>query len=126
MAAITWTDVSDLASELSAVATTARTLILALVNAKVDVESLDGEAGELTKAVRVYYAAHLGALSLQGSGAWTGAVVSESAGGLSRSYASNSPNGTSPLWDKTPYGQTLRALLRTSGARAPFAINGGS
>lgn len=114
MAAITWADVTGMAAELSAVNIIWQTVILGIANTQISVSAFDGEDGKRTRAVRTAFSAHFGALSLQGDGKWTGQVIAESALGLSRSYASNSPMGTDPLWDKTPYGQMLRALMQIS------------
>lgn len=116
MADITWTDVTDIASELSVISSAARTMILALVNDHFDVEVFpDGEAGAKLKLARVYLAAHHGALGKKAGGFWTGEITGESADGLARQYASNSPMGTDALLDKTPYGQLLRWLIRSLG-----------
>lgn len=59
-----------------------------------------------------YLAAHRWALTLRGAMGQSGAVVGESVGGVSRQYAQNSPMGTSPDYDLTPYGKQYKALLR--------------
>lgn len=74
--------------------------------------------GSLRRRGEALVAAHIVSRELQGSNGPAGPVVSESAGGLSRSYAS--PGGLSRSdsdWGSTPYGQRylrLRATLPTS------------
>ena len=74
--------------------------------------------GDLRKVGEALVAAHIAAKELQGSNGPAGPVVSESAGGLSRSYAS--PGGQSrsdSYWATTSFGQrylNLRATLPTS------------
>jgi hypothetical protein len=123
MASITWDHVLDHAPELSVVDTDARVDILAVANEVLDVTHFGGESAAKTKLARVYFAAHFGTIDSQGSSGATGAVIGESVGGLSRQYASNSPMGTDPLWEKTPYGQAFRALLRaTPVLRGPWIL----
>ena len=116
---VTWSEVKAIDSTLSAVDLDAQTMILAFANNALIPSLFGGEASPKLRLARIYIAAHFGALSLQGSGKWTGQVISESALGIARSYQSNSPNGTNPLWDKTPHGQAYRTLVRTSRARGP-------
>lgn len=114
MAAILWSDVTDVAKELATgVPVGAQTMILALVNDKI---LLDDEDGHMTKMARCYFAAHLGVFTKAAGGA-VGSVIAQAAGGLSRQYASNSPMGTDPLLDKTGYGQQFRLLVRLSPVR---------
>lgn len=120
MAAITWTDVVDVAPALSTVDADAQTMILAYVNAELDVVMFGGEAAPKTKLARVYLAAHLGTLSRPGASATAaGPVVSESAGGLSRSYANMVSSTSSAGLERTTFGTMYAFLVGTSLARAP-------
>lgn len=116
MAAITWADVTAHAPELvtaTGPSTGAQTDILAVANDVLDVSQFGGESAAKTKLARIYYAAHFGTIDAQGSSGATGAVISESVGGLARAYAAFSPMGSDPLWDATPYGKAFRALVRS-------------
>lgn len=114
MASIIWSDVLAHAPELSIVSSGAQADILAVANTVLDVSQFGGETAPKTKLARIYFAAHFATIDAQGSTGATGPVIGESVGGLSRQYASNSPMGTDPLWEKTPYGQAFRALLRAT------------
>lgn len=122
MAAITWAAVEDLAPELSTVNADAQTEILNFVNDAFDPAALGGEASYRLRMARIYYAAHFGTVTAQGSSGAAGPVIGESAGGLSRQYASFSPAGSDPLLDSTPYGKQLRLIIRNSPARGPLVI----
>lgn len=120
MAAIDWTAVIAHAPELAAVSSQARTEILAHVNTALDVEVFGGEDAPKTRLARIYLAAHLGAgVANSGGSTSVGAVTSESAGGLSRSYGQAAVVATASL-GSTSYGQAYLALVNTSAARAPF------
>lgn len=114
MASIVWDDVIAHAPELSTVGSTAQDDILAVANEVLDVTQFGGEDAAKTRLARIYFASHFATIDSQGSSGATGAVVSETVGGLSRAYASVSASGTDPLWDRTPYGQAFRALLRAT------------
>lgn len=119
MAAITWSDVSLLAPELSTVAAGAQTLILAYVNDVHDVDAIDGdgEDGYRTKLARIYLAAHLATKIGTGAGG-AGAVTSESVGGLSRSYAVAASSGAE--LETTGYGTAYLGILNRSPVRGPW------
>lgn len=120
---ITWTNVTDHAPELSTVAVAAQADILAVANDVLDVVRFGGEDAAKTKLARIYFAAHFGTIDAQGASGAVGAVIGETVGGLARQYAANSPDGTDPLWEKTPYGQAFRALLRATPAlRGPWLL----
>ncbi len=74
--------------------------------------------GGLRRRAEALVAAHIVSRQMQGSNGPAGPVVSESAGGLSRSYAS--PGGLSRSdseWGTTSYGKrylTMRSTLPTS------------
>lgn len=123
MAAITWSDVTAHAAQLTTavVPSAARTDILAYVNSVVNVKVIDGEDGPKSKMARIYLAAHFGEVARSQGLLSSGAVTSESAGGLARSYAAILTMDPASL-GASRYGQEYTALIRTSGARAPFVI----
>jgi hypothetical protein len=99
---ITWSDVTDIASELSTVATDTQNAILAQVALQLD----EDEWAELYDVGCVYLAAHLATvIARRGSG---GAVTSESAGVVSRSYAAAS---NSSQLSSTSYGVEYERLI---------------
>lgn len=106
MAAITWTDVTNHAPELSTVTAGAQTDVLAYVNAALSVSLFGDETSPRLKLCRVLLAAHLATLEAQRN--TSGPVTAAAAGGLSRSYgalASRSIAGT------TGYGRAFLASL---------------
>jgi hypothetical protein len=123
MAAITWTNVTNHAAALSAVATDARTDILALVNGNgVAVDKFDGEAGETTKLARIYLAAHFGAMSLRGATGGSGTVTQMSEGGVSISYSQMTAAQVSDTLADTPYGKLFAALIARSPKLRGFLV----
>lgn len=125
MSAIIWADVTAIAPELSTVSDDAQDSILAHVNTALAVDIFGGESAPKTRLARIYLAAHLGSASRTGSSGASGAagpVVSESAGGLSRSYANlTSASGTGGLSSST-YGQLFEALVGSTPARCPVVV----
>lgn len=122
MAAILWSHVTDHAPELAGVAIDAQTDYLALANTFLNVSMLDGEDGPRTKLARIYLAAHFATLDRMRGTSTAGPVVSESRGGLSRSYANlTQMSVASGLFGQTTYGQNYATLVRTSRARFPVA-----
>lgn len=120
MAPITWTNVTDHAAELASVAVDAQTDYLALANTFLNVGMFDGEDGPRTKMARIYLAAHFATLDRLRGTSIAGPVVSESRGGLSRSYANLTQMSlASGLFGQTTYGQNYATLVRTSRARWP-------
>ena len=120
MADITWTHVTNFASELTGVDAAAQTDILSFVNTELDATECGGESSARYKMMRVYLAAHLATLTTGGSAASAaGPVISEKAGDLSVGYAQLASSGDwDVLLDSTSYGKMYRMLLRTSPARA--------
>lgn len=118
MAAITWDQVEDFASEAGDVPVAAQTAILAHVNTTLDVTLFPlGEDDPQLTLTRIYLAAHMaaGAIPGTGSGGPAGTVTSESAGGLSRSYGTAGAGSavlSSSLWGGTEYGRKAAALIR--------------
>lgn len=120
MAVIAWTDVEALAPELTSVGVPAQTMYLAMANTFLNVGMLDGEDGPRVKLARIYLAAHFATLDRLRGNAIAGPVVSESRGGLSRSYANLTQMSlASGLFGQTTYGQNYATLVRTSKARWP-------
>lgn len=117
MAAITWSDVTALAGELSNVSPTAQTIILNWVNTALDVSFFaGGETSSKLKLTRIYLAAHLGSL-----GPRVGIVTSESEDDLSIGYTIPPiPPGGDPFWFRTGYGEAYQMMVNTTAARLPF------
>lgn len=122
MAAITWTDVTDVAKELTTVSVGAQTAILLLVNDFLDVGTWGGEDSQKLKMGRVFLAAHIATLSAKRKGK-AGTVSSEAAGGLSRSYQSLA---TATALSLTSYGDLYTMLAKSTAARAGLSLAGGA
>lgn len=119
MADILWSDVTDAITDLPTISASMQTAILGLVNKRVDGAVFDGEDGETTKLARIFLAGHLAVMSKRPARGSAGPVTSESAGGLSRSYAQMTSASELAL---TAHGTAFSFLVRTSGARAPFVV----
>lgn len=120
MAAITWTDVTDVAEEFLTPATPigAQTLFLAIVNgAGIDASNFGGEDADLTKAARVFYVAHLETIRRRRG---LGAIASQSEGGASQSYWYGFM--TPRMLHTTGYGQALVQLIMGTPARAGVVV----
>jgi hypothetical protein len=116
---VTWADVTDFAPGLSTVAVEAQAAILAYVNG-LD-PSLGGDSATMTAAgrlARVYLAAHFGTVTKRGLGA-AGGLVSQSAGGLSRSYAGLTDSRSLA---STTFGALYLSIIDASPARAPVVV----
>lgn len=122
MAPIIWTDVTDWDPSLttSLITTNARTLILSVVNDMLNVNEFGGESDDRLKMARILLAAHFGELNRRRSNGASGAISSQSAGGLSRSYMT-SGLATREFGTTNP-GQLFLAMLRASPARSPRAV----
>jgi hypothetical protein len=117
MAVITWSDVTAVIPEMSAVTTTLpQTLALAVANTRFAVAEWDGESSEILKLARILMAAHLALVSLPGTSGSTGPVVSESGGGLSVAYASLAAKSDG-TYDSV-YMQQINTLRKTRACRA--------
>lgn len=101
---ITWSDVEVIAPELSTLAISAQTAILA----RVDRQISDSVWGVFANDGRVYLAAHYGTLVGRGAGG-VGPVISESLGPMSRSYGWSGMYGALAT---TAYGLEYLRLLR--------------
>lgn len=115
-----WTDVTGYDARMANVSSGAQTIILGVVNVALNVGEFGGESSDTLKAARVFLAAHFGTMNLAGVKGVTGPVSSQSAGGLSRSYAALATNQS--MFGTTAAGQAFLALLRASPARAPRAV----
>lgn len=120
MAPITWADVTSYATTLTTVDPVQQADLLALVNRGFSAV-FDGEDGPKTRLARIYVAAHFAALPGAGEQRAAGPVVSESRGGLSRSYQAISAGGgaDSDTWNDTQWGRRYLQLLLGSKARWP-------
>lgn len=120
MADIVWSDVEDFASELAddAVSAGAQATILAYVNGAFSPDAFKNEA--TLKLARILLAAHVATMSaVSGGDMAAGPVLSEGAGGLTRSYA-DLVSGSTTGFSGSSYGDQLAYLMRTSKARRPF------
>lgn len=126
MADITWTDVTDLASELenwpdnavdAASRTRIRDLLLSYVNDAHLVSVFDGEEGSKTKLVRMLLAAHAATMLTRASSNEAGVVQSEALGPQSKSYAAISSALTPEGLQATQYGIQYVFMIQTSSAR---------
>jgi hypothetical protein len=119
---ITWDDVVAIAPELSVISTDGQTIILEYVNSALVPSEWHGEGSAFLRLARIYLAAHYGTITRQQGAGPAGPVTSESAGGLSRSYAVLFAPGGSSSMDTTPYGRSYNSLLERSPARAGRAL----
>lgn len=114
MAPILWSDVTSVAPELAnKISDAAQLIVLSIANSQFDVNGWGGETSQTLKDARCLLAAHHGTLMRRkGIG---GAVASEGAGGINRSFQ----NSARPSeLNATSYGQLLLALMRTRPFRA--------
>lgn len=91
--------------EFAAVADATLDIYIARATARVSADWSD----TIRDTAILYLAAHLYALDAQGTGAASGAVSSESAGSVSRSYA---VSATSTGYGATHWGRVFEQLLR--------------
>jgi hypothetical protein len=119
MADITWTHVTNMSSELSAVSAAAQVDILAHVNL-LAADKLGGEASPRYKLARVLLAAHYGKLSMTNGATPAGPVIAESEGQVSRAYGFMGGAASAEM-SSTVWGREYIAMVRRSGAaRAPM------
>ncbi len=112
---VTWADVQAIAPELTdtAVPTGTQAVLLSMVDRQIDDDAWD----DLADDGRRYLAAHMGTVYVTtagGSAASVGAVISESVGPMSRSYASarTSAGSLDPLLGTTRYGIWYLHMIR--------------
>lgn len=121
MAFVTWADVVTLlpAPELAEVSLVTQGEILAYVHETLNVSRLGGEDSARLRRARMLLAAHMASTGGSGGDVIAGPVISETTGGISRTYAQVvSGDG----YEGTTYGQELARLIRTSAARIPFLV----
>lgn len=116
MADINWDDVTAIAPELASFDATAQDFILEFVNDSFD--SRDWKASAL-KLARIYLAAHVATISNQGGDLTAGPVISETVGGISRTYANVM---TGVAFSGSTYADMLNLLISQSLARLPKVI----
>lgn len=121
MAAITWTDVTNVAPELSTIAVAQQTALLLLVNDYLDPNTWEGEGSQKLTSGRAYLAAHLATLGKRKG--VNGMLTAEAGGGLSRSYGML----TNPtMYSLTTYGEIFAMLAKSTVARAGFSLANGA
>lgn len=108
--AISSTDVQNVAPELSSTESGRMNWAVGVANGRFSNDVLGEPKANLARA---YYAAHL--LSLGDAGA-RGGVVSESMGGISRTFTTRNAQGSD--LESTSYGAACKAILRGHGLRA--------
>lgn len=119
MTAIIWSNVTDVIPEMSTTPLGSQTLWLALVNGPmVNVEVFGGEDKDLTKAARIFLAAHFETMRRRRGVA--GTISSQSEGGVSQAYATSLMNPR--VLDQTSYGQMFRMCVTGTGARAGLLL----
>ena len=121
MAGIAWDDVVNLAPDLSGVSYGAQDLILEYVNDALAVDQFGGEDALSLKMARIYLAAHMAVLERTAASGSPGQVVSESVGGLSRTYASSS-SGAATGFAATSYGRAYLDIVHRSMGRVMVAL----
>lgn len=82
----------------------------------------ESQWGSCATQAQALVAAHLIAMGLKGGSSPSGSVTAESAGGISRSYASSSMSGTGGFWQSTTFGMRYWALLSTR-AFSPMVLH---
>ncbi len=78
--------------------------------------------GSCADKAEALVAAHLLTLALAGSTSPSGAVTAESAGGVSRSYASAPTTGADGFWQSTSFGQRFQAIAKNR-ITAPMVLH---
>lgn len=115
---VTWADVILIAPELATASVPWGEQLLADVLAELSLPQL---GNTFDRAVK-YLTAHRACLMKDGAFGKAGAVVAESVGGLSHSFAANSPVGTHPTYDKTPYGRVYLSIIMGNSRRVGFVV----
>lgn len=113
------TDVLAVAPQLSTLPDAAWVMILALVN------DFDWDCDPVLKKLALcFFGAHLGTVSgSTGASGATGPVISESAGGLKRTYAQATSTASVADLNRTTYGQQFLALLKFGACtRGPVLV----
>lgn len=113
MADITWTNVTNIAPELSTAPVALQTAMLASVNGRI-VEAQWPSVARAEEA-RAYLAAHMATLLRRGGGGSVGPLSSITVGQVSKTFAT--PGSTASSYDATPYGSMYKQLLRENPYR---------
>lgn len=74
------------------------------------------------RLARIYLAAHIGSVNKRAASASSGPIVSESVGGVRRSYGQLSTATSASSLSSTRYGQLYSDLLGASGAGGPMLV----
>lgn len=109
---IVWADVEIMAPDLAATPVSVQDEILALVDETVPATSWGGEASARLRMARIYLAAHHATLWARATDA-PGAIASESAGGMSVSYASDAAGFAGAPTASTKWGREYLELGRS-------------
>lgn len=117
--ALVWSDIVAVAPELASLDATMGAIILSSIQAELGPDNLGADRYE--RAVK-YLTAHVACCLKSGAFGVQGAVTSESVGGISRAYAANSPMGTHPWYDKTPYGKLYQFIIHNNPARVGLVV----
>lgn len=117
MAAIQWSDVTALQSNLSTVSDAAQMIILAHVNEDLNPAAFGGDATAKFHLARCYLAAHLGELERRKGGA-SGQVTSKTIGtsAITLSFA-QAERGDDDALTQTSWGSQFRSMLDASPLR---------
>ena len=114
MATITWTDVTDIAPEHTAVPVSMQTAILLYVNTVFN-ENVWGDKCTMGAAL---CAAHMATtFYVRGSSGAGGPLIQEMVGQMQKQYANATPADTDPLLDTTNYGKMYRMVLNSLPGR---------
>lgn len=118
MASITWTDVTNMAPELSTVSAGLQAMILDYANGNVNTDNFDGEEGEQTKLARVALAAHFATLITMSNSGQAGPITMEKGGDNQVMYGNlfGSPLAGQDF-GSTGYGVLFVTLARASKGR---------
>lgn len=108
--AVTWSDVSKIAPELSTVAAATQNAILADVVTQL--ESLQWGTTARYELASKYLCAHLATIAVRGGSGPSGLVTAERLGQMSRQYSMPAKSKDGSIYDATPYGREFFRLRR--------------
>lgn len=115
---IIWTDVVAYSSALAAVDPIVQSDLLAYVNTRF-AAVFGGENSPTTRLARIYVAAHFASLPGAGEQRAAGAVISQTRGPVSQSFAPPPTGSGDDTWSDTQWGRRYKQLLAGSRARWP-------
>lgn len=124
---MTWVELTAYQPAFASIPFEVQAQLLAWVDETVSKAAFGGDTKASYKLAQLYLLAHACTLYRRGcesveSGA-AGPVLSESAGGLSVSYANGASVGSFSAYESTPYGAMYLELIRTSPIiRGPFVL----